>query len=102
MLQKVVSMTGRFAGSIGSSMAIVALAAASTPAAALETHATKGQVAELTIVKTTPVRWVELRLIGGIDIPKGAAALGEPRVRPSNVASSQLSRGVDRGFFSAL
>jgi OOP family OmpA-OmpF porin len=43
--------------------------------ATLETHAKKGMFTELTIEKTTPVRWVEVRLTGGIYIPKGVAWL---------------------------
>ncbi|MCC7008004.1 MAG: OmpA family protein [Acidobacteria bacterium] len=36
--------------------------------ATLRTHAARGQVTELTMAATRPVRWVKLRLAGGIDV----------------------------------
>ena len=36
----------------------------------LKTHAARGQVTELTIASRTPVRWVKLRLVGGIDVQR--------------------------------
>jgi outer membrane protein OmpA-like peptidoglycan-associated protein len=43
--------------------------------ATLQPHQGKGQVTELTIAATRPVRWVTLRVVGGIDLPKQTAAL---------------------------
>jgi hypothetical protein len=36
--------------------------------ATLQTHASRGLVTELGLVATTPVRWVKLRLVGGITV----------------------------------
>lgn len=43
--------------------------------ATLATHNKKGEVSELTLAKKTPVRWVKLKLIGGINLPRGEGAL---------------------------
>ena len=39
--------------------------------ATLETHRARGQVTELAIDSKTPVRWVKVRLVGGIQMNKG-------------------------------
>jgi OmpA-OmpF porin, OOP family len=36
--------------------------------AMLRTHAKRGEITELTMATRTPVRWVKLRLVGGIDV----------------------------------
>lgn len=36
--------------------------------ATLKTHARRGQVTELALAARTPVRWVKLRVVGGIDV----------------------------------
>ena len=36
--------------------------------ATLQTHEQRGQVTDLPVVSTTPVRWIKLRLVGGIEI----------------------------------
>jgi OmpA-OmpF porin, OOP family len=43
--------------------------------ATLATHKKKGEVTELAIVKNAPVRWLKLKLVGGIDMPRGVASL---------------------------
>jgi OmpA-OmpF porin, OOP family len=43
--------------------------------ATLVTHKKKGEVTELKIAKSTPMRWVKLKLVGGIEMPKGEASL---------------------------
>ena len=39
--------------------------------AVLTPHAAKGEVTELAMAATAPVRWVKVRLVGGIDLPNG-------------------------------
>lgn len=41
----------------------------------LVAHKKKGEVTELTVKKTMPVRWVKLKLVGGIAMPVGVASL---------------------------
>jgi hypothetical protein len=43
--------------------------------ATLTTHAGKGEVTELALVAQLPVKWVKLRLVGGIDLPNGQGFL---------------------------
>ncbi len=43
--------------------------------ATLEAHKRRGEVTELAVVEERPVRWVRLRLIGGLDVPAGDASL---------------------------
>lgn len=43
--------------------------------AELATHRKKGEVTELTLVKKAPVRWVKVKLTGGIDLPRGEGSL---------------------------
>jgi outer membrane protein OmpA-like peptidoglycan-associated protein len=43
--------------------------------ATLATHQTKGEVTELKLAKKTAVRWVKLKLAGGIDLPRREGAL---------------------------
>lgn len=43
--------------------------------ATLATHKKKGEVTELVMQKQTPVRWVKLRIIGGIELPHGSGFL---------------------------
>lgn len=43
--------------------------------AVLATHRKKGEVTELTLVKKAPVRWVKVKLTGGIDLPRGEGSL---------------------------
>jgi outer membrane protein OmpA-like peptidoglycan-associated protein len=43
--------------------------------ATLQTHRTRGLVTELQIVAKQPVRWVKLRLVGGINIMTAASSL---------------------------
>jgi OOP family OmpA-OmpF porin len=43
--------------------------------ATLATHKKKGEVTDLTITKKAPARWVKLKLIGGIDLPRGEGSL---------------------------
>jgi len=43
--------------------------------ATLSTHKKKGEVTELTLAKKAAVRWVKLKLAGGIDLPRGEGAL---------------------------
>ncbi|MCC7461986.1 MAG: hypothetical protein IT480_05920, partial [Gammaproteobacteria bacterium] len=43
--------------------------------ATLSTHTRKGDVTELSLARTLPVRWVKVRLRGGIDLPRGDGAL---------------------------
>ncbi len=44
-------------------------------AATLETHAARDQVSELALLRSPAVRWVKIRLVGGIDLPDGVATL---------------------------
>jgi outer membrane protein OmpA-like peptidoglycan-associated protein len=44
-------------------------------AATLLTHKNKGEVTDLALVKTAPVKWVKVKLVGGIDLPRGEGAL---------------------------
>lgn len=59
-----------FGSTTGAESGFVLLASAT-----LTTHKKKGEVTELKLAKTTPVRWVKLRLVGGIEMPKGEASL---------------------------
>lgn len=43
--------------------------------ATLVTHKTKNEASELTVAKKTPVRWVKVKLQGGIDLPRGQGSL---------------------------
>jgi OmpA-OmpF porin, OOP family len=43
--------------------------------ATLVVHKKKGEVTDLTITKKAPARWVKLKLIGGIDLPRGEGSL---------------------------
>jgi len=43
--------------------------------ATLTTHKKKGEVTELKLAKKTAVRWVKLKLVGGIDLPRGEGSL---------------------------
>jgi outer membrane protein OmpA-like peptidoglycan-associated protein len=43
--------------------------------ASLQTHTARGLVTELAIADKRPVRWVKLRLVGGINILKGPSSL---------------------------
>lgn len=43
--------------------------------ARLETHASKGLLTELAVVSQSPVRWIKLRLQGGIFLPDGTGFL---------------------------
>lgn len=43
--------------------------------ATLATHAGKGEVTELTPARSMAVKWVKLRLVGGIDLPNGQGFL---------------------------
>lgn len=43
--------------------------------ATLVAHTRRGEWTELPIVETRPVRWVRLRLAGGLDLNRGAAAI---------------------------
>lgn len=43
--------------------------------ATLATHKKKGEVTELALAKTIPVKWVKLKIVGGIDLPKGVGFL---------------------------
>jgi outer membrane protein OmpA-like peptidoglycan-associated protein len=43
--------------------------------ATLATHKKKGDVTELKLAKKAAVRWVKLKLAGGIDLPRGEGAL---------------------------
>jgi len=43
--------------------------------ATLSTHKKKGEVSELALVKKTPVRWVKLKIVGGIELPNGVGFL---------------------------
>lgn len=42
--------------------------------ATLQTHKTRGQVTELTLAAKQPVRWVKLRLVGGINVMAPASS----------------------------
>jgi len=41
----------------------------------LSVHKKKGEVTELAVVRKTPVRWIKVKLSGGIDLPKGEGFL---------------------------
>lgn len=43
--------------------------------ATLATHKKKGEVTELELAKKAAVRWVKLKLVGGIDLPRGGGSL---------------------------
>jgi OOP family OmpA-OmpF porin len=43
--------------------------------ATLAPHQAKGEVSELALVSQMPVKWVKLRLVGGIDLPRGQGFL---------------------------
>jgi outer membrane protein OmpA-like peptidoglycan-associated protein len=43
--------------------------------ATLVTHKKKGEVTELAIARKTPVKWVKVKLTGGIELPRGEGAL---------------------------
>ncbi len=64
----------------------------------LQTHAKKGEVTELALAKQTPVRWVKLRFVGGIEIPKGKASLEFSEIvgngRQDDAAFSDRFHGV--------
>jgi outer membrane protein OmpA-like peptidoglycan-associated protein len=44
-------------------------------AATLATHGEKGEVTELALAKAMPVKWVKLRLVGGIELTRGEGFL---------------------------
>jgi OmpA-OmpF porin, OOP family len=64
------SRTVEFSGSVRSATDGFQLLASAT----LETHETRGQVTELKLVSARPVRWVKVRLVGGINVTTTPAA----------------------------
>jgi len=76
--------------------------------ATLTTHARRGQITELTIVSRTPVQWVKLRLVGGIDTPRDqmffefSEIIGNGTQEPVRLVShfngAWQSRGVQIGL----
>ncbi len=74
----------------------------------LTAHARRGEVSELTITDLRPVRWVKLRLVGGLDLTTGESAIEfseligngtqEPAQTVYRFRGEWLGRGVALGL----